>query len=168
MGAILARVIAITFLISATSCGGQGFADPKTECRTPDDGAVLCVFAAEHGPVGRLVTADDEVKAALGSFCWSMDGAGGCGDIGEIPDLGTPVTVAIGSKLSLIEDADRVGAEVGELEVVDGVRQLTNLADLDLSAGTLGLTPGSFVIDVFGRWEQGDGELYFPIEVVAD
>jgi hypothetical protein len=168
MNAILGRAMAITFVILAASCGGQEFADPETECRTPDDGAVLCLFAAEHGPVGRLVTADEEVKAALGSFCWSMDGAGGCGDIGEIPDLATPVTIAIGSKLSLIEDADRVSAEVGELEVVDGVRQLTNLADLDLSAGSLQVAPGSYVIDVFARWEQGDGELFFPVEVVAD
>ena len=129
---------------------------------------MLCLFAAEHGPVGRLKTADDEVAAARGSFCWSMDGAGGCGDIGEIPDLGTPVTVVAGSKLALVEDADRVSAEVGELAIVDGLRQLTNLTDLDVSAGSLQVTPGSYVIDVFARWEQGDTELYFPIEVVED
>ena len=160
------RSIAVAIvMIVATSCGEADLAAPETECRPPTDGVLVCVLATQDGPVGRLITADDTSEGVLGSYCWETIGVGECGDIGEIPRLGPPLALARGMKLALVHDAERIGAEVGELTLVDGVRQLKNLADFDIRADTLRLKPGSYVLDVFGDWEQGDGEIYFPIEV---
>lgn len=128
---------------------------------------MLCVFATEEGPRGRLLTPDDGVSGALGSFCWTFDDLGRCEDFDEIPELGDSVAVASGSTIALVEDAERVSGSVGVVRIRGGRRLLADVADLDLSAGsaTLRASPGQRVIEVFGRWEHGDAELYFPIEV---
>ena len=127
----------------------------------------MCVFATEDGPRGGLLTRDDEVSGALGSFCWTFDDLGRCEDFDEIPELGDSVAIASGSTIAVVGDAEQVSGSVGVVRVRDGRRQLAEVADLDLSSGsaTLQVSRGHRVIEVFGRWEQGDAELYFPIEV---
>jgi hypothetical protein len=139
----------------------------ETSCDRPSSGAVVCVFATEHGPRGRLLTRDSEVAGSLGSFCWTIDDLGRCEDVDEIPELGGSVTIPSGSMIAVVGDAELVSVSVGLMRVRGGRRQLADVADLDLSAGsaTLRASRGERVIEVFGRWEQGDGELYFPIEV---
>ena len=156
-------LILLMLLMACTSEGDR----PETSCDRPSSGAVLCVFATEDGPWGRLLTRDDEVSGALGSFCWTLDGFGRCEDLDEIPELGGSVAISSGSTVAVVEDAQRVSGSVGVVRVRDGRRQLADVADLDLSAGSaiLRVSPGQRVIEVFGRWEQGDAELYFPIEV---
>ena len=140
---------------------------PQMACDRPSSGAVLCVFATEDGPRGRLLTPEDEVSGALGSFCWTFDDLGRCEDLEEIPELGDALAIASGSTIAVVGDAQRVSGSVGVVRVRNGRRLLADVADLDLSGGsaTLRGSPGKHVIEVFGRWEQGDAELYFPIEV---
>ena len=97
----------------------------------------------------------------------TFDGLGRCEDFDEIPELGGSVAISSGSTVAVVGDAQRVSGSVGVVRVGDGRRQLADVADLDLSAGSaiLRVSPGQRVIEVFARWEQGDAELYFPIEV---
>jgi hypothetical protein len=142
--------------------------DPMDPCDPPTSGAVVCLLAGEDRPTGRLLTNDDERAGVLGSYCWTIDpGVGQCGDIGEIPELGPSVRVGRGSTVVIVEDADEVNAEIAVLDVGDGGRQLRYVADLDFTEGSapLRVAPGTYVLEVSGRWDQGDGTLYFPIDV---
>jgi hypothetical protein len=161
----LALILLVPMLLAACT---DEVDRPEVSCDRPSSGAVLCVFATEDGPTGRLLTQDDDVSGALGSFCWTFDDLGRCEDFDEIPELGRAVNLERGAVVTLVDDAERVSASVAVLHLEDGTRHLSPVTDLDFRSGTttLGVRPGKYVVALFGRWEQGDGELYFPVEVI--
>lgn len=156
-------------LVSLGCVGGEGPAQTRT-CDRPSSGAVVCILTAEEAPIGWLRTATSARSGVLGSYCWPQEDVEyACYDFGDVPALGAPFEIRRGTEVVLIEDADRVSAEVGLLDRRDGLRQLERMDEPDLSSGsfTLDVPAGRYVLHIFGVWEHGDGEFFFPIEVTA-
>lgn len=90
-----------------------------------------------------------------------------CVDI-ELPEPRFYFTVAKGSELVVRGDARLVDASIAKLVEEHCERRLRYVQELDLMdrSDTIAVRPGTYVLDVFGTWDQGDA-FYFGIRVVG-
>jgi len=161
-------LIAALLLAGCTSPGFEERGIARGDCGLFGADVYVCLQAATEGPSAFLIHQANREHGIPGSGCWTQGNVQRCVDI-QVPEPRSSFTVAQRAELVVRGDARLVDASIGTLVEEHGRRRLRYVLELDLMNGSdrIAVRPGTYVLDVFGTWDQGDSAFYFGIRVVG-
>ncbi|HEX6130498.1 MAG TPA: Gmad2 immunoglobulin-like domain-containing protein [Actinomycetota bacterium] len=163
--AVFAGVVALALGAFDRDGGHVGVGGPSDPA--PVVAATIEVRADDGQPSAVMTVADDPspVDGYGLSYCWTGDGVGQCVDVVQ-PEfrLDDHVRLPSGGIVRVVGDADRVRLAIWIAS--DPTDRLRMEGD---GAGGLRLpdVAGRYVLSIDARWEGGDREFLFPIEIVG-
>jgi hypothetical protein len=161
--AVFAGVVALALGAFDRDDGRVGVGGPSDPA--PVVAATIEVRADDGQPSAVMTVAGDPspVDGYGLSYCWTGDGVGQCVDVVQ-PEFRSDdhVRLPAGGTVRIVGDADRVRA--GIWTSTDPIDPLPIDED-----GALRLpdVAGRYVLSIEARWEGGDREFLFPIEIVG-
>jgi hypothetical protein len=145
--------------------GGGSIEPPVTE--GPPVVAEFHVGELNDGPAtASLSTPNRSVDGKVGSYCWTFDGGGGCGDVFDVSfENSDYLDIVVGSTLTVRGDANSVSGTI-DLAGSYPFEPVHELGSLDVPI-RLDESPGRYVLEAVAHADQGDVPFYFPIRLVA-